>query len=78
MLIDGMRLLIPKGIRDVCDHYEIAPSLLMLNAWRILMALESLSIQHGVEYEVGEVLFSYNLKEHDTDKGRYQLIARVS
>ena len=44
MLKDGMRFLIPKLIRDVCDHYEIAPSQLMLNAWRVLMSLESLSI----------------------------------
>ena len=72
-----MRLPIPKLVRDVCDHYEIAPSQLMLNAWRILIALESLSVHHGVECEVGEVLFSYYLKEHDTDKGMYHLIARA-
>ena len=40
------------------------------------MSLESLSSQHGVDYELGEVLFSYYL-EHDFDKGRYKLIARV-
>ena len=32
MLKDGMRFLIPRLIRDVCDHYEIAPSQLMPNA----------------------------------------------
>ena len=64
-------------IRDVCDHYEIAPSQLMPNAWRVLMSLESLIIQHGVDYELGEVLFSYYLKEHDKDKGRFKLITRV-
>ncbi|KAL5580801.1 hypothetical protein UlMin_013243 [Ulmus minor] len=72
-----MRFLIPKLIRDVCDHYEIAPSQLMPNAWRVLMSLESLSIRHGVKCEIGEVLFSYYLKEHDKDKGRYKMIARV-
>ena len=41
------------------------------------MALESLSVQHMVECEIGEVLFSYYLKEHDTDKRMYQLTARV-
>ena len=41
------------------------------------MSLESLIIRHGVEGELGEVLFSYYLKEHDTDKGRFKLIARV-
>ena len=59
VLKDGMRFLIPKLIRDVCDHYEITPSQLMPNAWRVLMSLESLSIQHEVEYEIEEVLFSY-------------------
>ena len=44
MLKDRMRFPIPKLIRDVCDYYEIAPSQLMLNAWKVLMSLESLSI----------------------------------
>ena len=74
---DSMRLPIPKLVRDVCDHYKIAPSQLILNAWRILIALKSVSVHHGVECEIGEVLFSYYLKEYDTDKGRYQLIVRV-
>ena len=41
------------------------------------MSLESLSIRHGVECELGEVLFLYYLKEHDTDKERFKLITRV-
>lgn len=41
------------------------------------MALEVLSVQHNVECDVRDVLYSYYLKEHDTEKGRYQLIARV-
>ena len=73
MLKDGMRFLNPKLIRDVYDHYEIAPSQLMLNAWRVLMSLKSLSVCYGVDCELGEVLFSYYLKEHDTDKGRFKL-----
>ncbi|KAL5573130.1 hypothetical protein UlMin_022727 [Ulmus minor] len=77
MLKDGLRFPIPRLIRDVCDHYEIAPSQLMPNAWRVLMSLESLGSRHGVDCELGEVLFSYYLKEHDVDKGRYKLIARV-
>ena len=77
MLKDGMRFPIPRLIRDVCDHYEIAPSQLMPNVWRVLMSLESLSRRHGVDCELGEVLFSYYLKEYDVDKGRYKLIVRV-
>ena len=41
------------------------------------MSLKSLSVRHGVDYELGEVLFSYYLKEHDKDKGRFKLKARV-
>ncbi|KAL5552582.1 hypothetical protein UlMin_039983 [Ulmus minor] len=78
MLKEGMRFPIPKLMRDVCDHYEIAPSQLMPNAWRVLMSLESLSVRHGVDCELGEVLFSYYLKEHDKDKGRFKLITRVN
>ena len=39
------------------------------------MSLESLSIQHGVECEIGEVMYSYYLKEHDMDNRRFKLIA---
>ncbi|KAL5569074.1 hypothetical protein UlMin_025649 [Ulmus minor] len=77
MLKDGMRFPIPKLLRDVCDHYEIAPSQLMPNAWRVLMSLEGLNVRHGVDCELGEMFFSYYLKEHDKDKGRFKLIARV-
>ena len=41
------------------------------------MSLESLSIRHSVDCELGEVFFSYYLKEHEKDKGRFKLIARV-
>ena len=41
------------------------------------MSLESLCIRHGVNCELGEVLFSYYLKEHDKDKGQFKLIAKV-
>ncbi|KAL5543291.1 hypothetical protein UlMin_011001 [Ulmus minor] len=77
MMKDGMRFPIPRLLRDVYDHYEIAPSQLMPNAWRVLMSLESLSVRNGVDCELGEVLFSYYLKEHDKDKGRFKLIAGV-
>ena len=73
LLKDGIRFPIPRLIRDICDHYEIAPIQLMPNTWRVLMSLETLSSRHGL----GELLFSYYLKEHNVDKGRYKLIARV-
>ena len=64
-----MRLLILKLVRDVINHYEVAPRQLMTNAWRILMSLECLSIRHGIACELGEVFYSYYLKENDIDKG---------
>ena len=51
----GMRLPILRLIRDVCDHYLIALSQLMPNTWKNLMALESLSVRHRVEYKIAEV-----------------------
>jgi len=72
-----MRFPISRLIRDVCDHYEITPSQLMPNAWRVLMSPESLSVGHWVDCELGVVLFSYYLKEHDKDKGKFKLIACV-
>ena len=47
----------------------------MPNALRVLMSLESLSIRYGVDCELGEVLVSYYLKEHNKKKGRFKLIA---
>ena len=76
MLKDGMRFPILTLIRDMCNHYEIALSQLMPNAWRVLISLESLSIHHGADCEL-EMLFSYYLKEHNTDKGHFKLITRI-
>ena len=53
MLKDGMRFPIPRLIWDVWNHYDIVPSQLMPNVWRVLMSLESLSIQHRIDYELG-------------------------
>ena len=41
------------------------------------MGLENLSVRHGAECEIREVIFSNYLKEHDTNKERYKLIVRV-
>ena len=65
----------PKLVRDVSRHFEIAPSQLTPNAWRILMSLECLSMRNGMEYGLGEVLYTL-LREHDCEKGRYQLYVR--
>ena len=41
---EGMRLPILKLVWDVLDHYEITPSQLMPNSYRILMSFECFSM----------------------------------
>ena len=41
---EEMKFPIPKLVRDILNHYEIAPSQLMPNMWRILLAFECLSV----------------------------------
>ena len=40
------------------------------------MSLECLSMRYGVEVGLSKVLYFYNLKEHEKEKGRYQLTLR--
>ena len=68
---DRMRFPIPHLVRDVLDHFEVAPSESMPNFWRLLMSMECLNMQHNVECGLRKVLFSYYLNEHDKDKGSY-------
>ena len=58
------------------DHFGIALSQLMPNAWRILLSIECLSFEMGVLFEVKDVLETYYLKEHLKEKWRYTLILR--
>ena len=67
----------PKLVRDVIRHFEIALSQLMPNSWRILMSLECLSMRSGIVCGLGEVLYSYFLREHDLEKGHYLLYMRL-
>ena len=69
----GFRFLVPKLLREVISHFEIAPSQLMPIAWRILMTLECISMRHDIEFGLGELLYTYFLWEHDHEKGRYNL-----
>ena len=73
---DGMRLSIPRLVKEVLDRFKITSNQLMPNAWHLLIFIECLSMRHGVEFELGEVLFSYYLKEHDKKKGHFQLLLR--
>ena len=68
-----MELLLRAPVQSwkVPDHFEITPNQLMLNVWRLLMALECLSMKSKVDFGLGEILYSYYLKDYDKEKGRY-------
>ena len=62
----GFIFLVPKLVREVLSHYEIAPSQLMPNTWRLLISLECLSMKREVEFGLLE-LYSYYLREHEKE-----------
>ena len=62
---------VPKLEREVFGHYEITPSQLMLNSWRILKTLDCLNMKSRVEFELDEVLYTYFFRENDKEKGYY-------
>ena len=69
----GFRFPMPKLLRGVIFHFEIAPSQLMTNSWKILMSLKCLSMRSGIEFDLCEVLYTYFLGEHKCENGRYNL-----
>ena len=72
----GFRFPVPRLMREVFSHFQIAPSQLMPNSWRVLMTLECISMRHGIEFGLGEMLYTYYLREHDREKGRYNFYVR--
>ena len=66
----------PKLVREVISHFEMALSQLIPNSWKILMSLECLSMRNDIEFGLSEVLFTYFLQEHDREKGHYNLYVR--
>ena len=66
----------PKLVSEVVPHFEIAPSQLIPNAWKILMTLECINMRHGIEFGLKELLYTYFLWEHDHEKGQYNLYVR--
>ena len=75
-LRDGFRFPVPRLAWEVLDHFGISPSQLMPNAWRVLMAVECMAHRLDMNFSVGDLMYSYYLKEHLTEKGRYLLISR--
>ena len=45
----------------------------MPNSLRVLMTLACISMRHGIEFGLGDMLYTYFLREHDSEKGQYNL-----
>lgn len=63
-------------IREFFAYFVISPSQVLPNVWRTLLALFVLSKSSNIEFGLVDFLFSYFLKEHDLEKGRYTLYKR--
>lgn len=73
---DGFRFPIPHMVGMVLEYFDIAPSQLMPNSWRLLLALQVLTGQHDISFGMPEILHCYFIREHDGEKGRFSLNAR--
>ena len=74
--IARFRFLFPKLIRDFFVHFEISPSQVLPNVWRNLLSLLVLAKSLDMELELTDLLYSYFLKEHDSEKRQYTLYRR--
>ena len=72
----GFRFPFPNLIRQFFAYFGISPSQVLPNVWRTLLAVLVLSKSSNVDFGLADLLFSYFLKEHDSEKGRYTLYRR--
>ncbi|KAK3229574.1 hypothetical protein Dsin_001455 [Dipteronia sinensis] len=72
----GIRLPIPPLARQLLNFFEIALSQLMPNGLRILLSLKVLIERQKLDLSFENLMYTYYLKEHDTDCGRYLVAAR--
>ncbi|XP_060974434.1 uncharacterized protein LOC115696430 isoform X2 [Cannabis sativa] len=68
----------PPFVQEVLDYYEVAPSQLMPNAWRLLLGIEVIVRVKGKRVDLVDFQSSYYLKQHDTDKGRFLFTLRAN
>ena len=66
----------PSLIREFFAYFGINPSQVLRNVWRTLLALFVLSKSSNIEFGLADMLFSYFLKEHDSEKDRYTMYKR--
>ncbi|KAM6565968.1 hypothetical protein CsatA_025096 [Cannabis sativa] len=74
----GFRFPFPPFVQEVLDYYEVAPSQLMPNAWRLLLGIEVIVRVKGKRVDLVDFQSSYYLKQHDTDKGRFLFTLRAN
>ncbi|KAL5745889.1 hypothetical protein ACOSP7_027035 [Xanthoceras sorbifolium] len=72
----GLRLPVPRLAHRVLDFFDLAPSQLMSNAWRLLLSVEHFCKIHGIDFDLPDLFHSYYLKMHDTERGRYNFCLR--
>ncbi|KAL5780255.1 hypothetical protein ACOSQ2_010992 [Xanthoceras sorbifolium] len=72
----GFRLPIVGLLRKVLDYFELAPGQLMPKIWRILLGLELLCTMESIIFELSDLFYTYSMREHDTEKGCYNLNLR--
>ncbi len=60
----------------VLNHFGVALSQLIPNIWRILIGVECLTHTLGVPFRYNDMFYTYYLKEHVTENGRYHLFLR--
>lgn len=70
----GFRFPVLFLVRRLLYYYDIAPSQLMSNIWRILLGV--LCERYNLRFGLGSLLHNYYLKEHVSDSGHYMLISR--
>ena len=69
----GLRFPILPLARQLLKYFDIALSQLMPNGWRILLALEILIERRNLNFSFENLFYTYQLKENDTDCGRYMI-----
>ncbi|KAL0716279.1 hypothetical protein Bca4012_065601 [Brassica carinata] len=72
----GFRGDVPSLIANLCSFFRISPSQLNPPAWRILIAIQSLSDEENLPLGVDEVLFAYHLAPINGGEGRFHLRPR--
>lgn len=62
---------ITKFVKEIIIYYNLAPTQLMPNAWRILLGIEVLAERLGIEFLMSEFINCYSLVENNDDLSRY-------